>query len=352
MKRLALLLATFLTVALALTTASSFAADCRPTQSSITLTPTNVAALSVVPSVVFPRNFYGVRATIVNPLRFAISSGDFFVTSVQANDNSTGNGLGSGNMIQQGVTGEYGIDSCSAPPTSAQRMFYFNEVGTPSSSFCEFEGSAQAGTSNRMTVMVNGSNAMGGQSWVPLMNGYRVGAQQADFWGLNRGGACNLLAFAEEKGEGVGLSKRPAKPGSWQALFRGGPTTGSWTYTNTPWQYYDGTSWTTITSNDNVEAVRDSSWSGRQGIFPGGPWGFQYLGPPTGPQPHTVVETHAVLTGPNIYYYTTVFCKCGLHANLPFSECPSQTYPYSYTSRAFPSWTLYPGQTTPNRCPY
>jgi hypothetical protein len=75
-------------------------------------------------------------------------------------------------------------------------------------------------------------------------------------WSGCGGDACDLQALAEEEN---------GKSGSWIAKFAGS--------NQTPWQFWNGTAWSTI---NTYSLSVNPLWQGPSGPFPGGIWSFSY----------------------------------------------------------------------------
>lgn len=203
----------------------------------------------------------GVRTTVINPggYEHQLSRGDNFVTSVMAQDNI-------GDMIQQGVTSAYDIESatkygrsmsnpCGGPlDTSNPTLIYFMETAQTNMYTCSYEGNAAYGAANLMSVTDPYHDGV----WDAWMNGQ---LQQEDFGAfLNTNGKATLAgSFAEEQ---CNLS------GTWVAKYDNG---------GTPLQYSDGTSWHILHPGDRGVTVKtDSGWSMSRQFSAGHLWSFTY----------------------------------------------------------------------------
>lgn len=190
----------------------------------------------------------GTRVTVDNPdsSQASVSSGDFFLTSALANSGSGGSSL-----IQIGVTLEY---KDPQPPTcnlgmNSPALYYFIEIEQTGNYSCYGPTAATYSTSHLQSV-VRGSDGI----WRSYRDGNPAGITNT--WTGCSGDACKIAAFAEEN---------KFTTGRWAAKYAGSG--------NTPWQFWNGSTWNTI----NTPTWQPGTyWSPPNGPFPGGIWSFTY----------------------------------------------------------------------------
>jgi hypothetical protein len=200
-----------------------------------------------------PTNWKGSRVTVDNPTASQMSiqsPNDFDLTSAYADDG----GFGCCNLIQIGVTYEWQDPepqgTCNLGSPSAA-LYYFVEIEQNGSYTCYNLGYASGGAQNLMSTQRGSDNL-----WHAYKNG--VGAGVSNSWTPCNGNSCRIAAFAENANNMTGY---------YYAKYAG---------TNqTPWQYYNGSSWSTITSTPNPP-LHDLGWDAPTGPFPGGIWSFYH----------------------------------------------------------------------------
>jgi hypothetical protein len=197
-----------------------------------------------------PTDWVGNRATVDNPSgsQRTIYAGDFFDTSVLAANGYFGN---DGRAIQQGVTYEYQApnNTCNKGSSSAA-MYYFVETDNYTNYTCYYESNAATAEAHTQKVEKNSSG-----EWQAFLDGNYQGHQFS--WTACGGNACYLQALGESLN---------AQHGYWQAKWSGSG--------NTPWQFNNGTLWSTIHNAD--EYNQTPYWSSPGGTFPDGLWWFTY----------------------------------------------------------------------------
>ncbi len=132
-------------------------------------------------------------------------------------------------------------------------MYYFAEFFySGNNNYCFAEDLANTAESHVQKVMRGA-----GGNWRPYRDGTWQGGETT--WTACGGNACEILAQGENRAGGTGY---------WQAKFSGTD--------NTPWQFYNGTIWSTINSAGTEPNPMVVPWSGPGGTFPDGLWWFIY----------------------------------------------------------------------------
>lgn len=198
-----------------------------------------------------PTDWVGVRASIGNPdsSQRTVSSGDFLSTSVVAANGQFGS---SGRAVEQGVNYEYQAGegpSCNKG-SSSPAMYNYVELDDHGSYSCYYESDAASATSHVQKAEEDSSGYWGG---------YLDGTYQGHHisWTDCSGNACYLQALGEEAAD---------KSGLWYAKFSGSG--------NTPWQFNNGTLWSTISNAG--EYLDNPPWSKNETNFPTGLWWYEY----------------------------------------------------------------------------
>ena len=187
----------------------------------------------------------GSRVTISNPSsgESSIAPPDFLLASAYADSGQTSG-------IQSGVTYEWGAPQASSCDlgSSGPALYYFVEVIQVGNYTCFQKGSA-AFTAANLHSVVRGADGI----WRAYRNGNYQSVQNS--WTGCAGDACTISAFAEEN---------RGAPGLFHAKFAGSG--------NTPWQFWNGSSWNTINS---ATLWLGTCWKA-SGPFPGGIWSLIY----------------------------------------------------------------------------
>lgn len=179
-----------------------------------------------------------------------ITDGDFFDTTIWAANNlSDGDGRG----LQQGIKYVWGNTenpACTTEGVSSPAMYNFVEFYDYGTYECYYESDATTATPYLEELLKNSSGY-----WQEYLNGSYQGHQI--LWSTCGGNACLLQAFAEELANASG---------AWQSKFSGSG--------NTPWQFYNGSLWSTISTYPSP--VVGSYWTLNLSNFPTGLWWFTY----------------------------------------------------------------------------
>jgi hypothetical protein len=197
-----------------------------------------------------PTNWVGVRSSIGNPdsSQRSVSAGDFLSTSVVAANGLFGT---NGRAVEQGVNYEYQAGegpSCNKG-SSAPAMYNYVEIDDHDNYSCYYESDAASATSHVQKAEKDSGY------WGGYLDGNYQGHHIS--WTACNGNACYLQALGEDLSD---------KSGLWYAKFSGSG--------NTPWQFNNGTLWSTI--NDAGEYLDNPPWSKNETNFPNGLWWYLY----------------------------------------------------------------------------